>query len=55
MWGMAKGRPFNPNYPDRFLSRVKEGGVFDNLNKTRSETKVSKGDHTVDVTLYFNK
>ena len=55
MWGLQPGKPFNIDYPDRFLARVKEDGIFDNLNKTRSETKVNADEHTVDVTLYFNK
>jgi outer membrane protein assembly factor BamA len=55
MWGLAPGKPFNVDYPDHFLARVKESGVFDNLQKTRAETKINPGDHTVDVTLYFNK
>jgi outer membrane protein insertion porin family len=54
MWGLAPGRPFNVNYPDVFLAAVKQRGVFDNLKSTRSETKINT-DHTVDVTLYFNK
>ena len=54
MWTLAPGKPFNPDYPDYFLSRVKQGGVFDNLKTTRSETKINP-DHSVDVTLYFNK
>jgi len=55
MWGMAPGRPFNVEYPDHFLARVKEGGVFDGLKSTRSETMINARNHTVDVTLYFNK
>jgi outer membrane protein insertion porin family len=55
MWGLAPGRPFNAEYPDHFLARVKEGGIFDNLKSTRAETKINKANHTVDVTLYFNK
>lgn len=55
MWGLAPGRPFNVEYPDHFLARVKEGGVFDNLKTTRAETKINAKNHTVDVTLYFNK
>jgi outer membrane translocation and assembly module TamA len=55
MWGLAPGRPFNPEYPSHFLARVKEGGVFDNLKNTRAETKINAANHTVDVTLYFNK
>jgi outer membrane protein insertion porin family len=55
MWGIAPGKPFNVEYPDVFLSRVKERGVFDDLKTTRSETKINAAGHTVDVTLYFNK
>ena len=36
-------------------TRVKDGGVFDNLKSTRAETNINKRNHTVDVTLYFNK
>jgi len=55
MWGLAPGRPFNVEYPDHFLARVKDSGVFDNLKNTRAETKINAANHTVDVTLYFNK
>ncbi len=55
MWGLSPGRPFNVEYPDHFLTRVKEAGVFDDLRTTRAETKINAGNHTVDVTLYFNK
>lgn len=55
MWGIATGRPFNVEYPDRFLARVKEAGIFDGLKSTRAETKINARTHTVDVTLYFNK
>jgi outer membrane protein insertion porin family len=55
MWGLAPGRPFNVEYPDHFLARVKDAGVFDNLKSTRAETKINAANHTVDVTLYFNK
>jgi outer membrane protein insertion porin family len=55
MWGLALGRPFNVEYPDHFLARVKDGGVFDDLKSTRAETMINARNHTVDVTLYFNK
>ena len=55
MWTIMPGNPFNPEYPDHFLNRVKDGGVFDYLKTTRSETKVNAKDNTVNVTLYFNK
>jgi outer membrane protein insertion porin family len=55
MWGLQPGKPFNVDYPDHFLERVKGDGLFDNLKTTRAETKVNADEHTVDVTLYFNK
>ena len=55
MWGLAPGRPFNVEYPDHFLARVKEGGVFDGLKSSRAETMINAANHSVDVTLYFNK
>ncbi len=55
MWSIAPGNPFNVEYPDHFLSRVKDGGVFDGLKTTRAETKINARNHTVDVTLYFNQ
>ena len=53
MWTIGPGKPFDSDYPDLFLKRIKERGVFDNLKTTRSETKIN-ADHSVDVALYFN-
>ncbi len=55
LWGIGPGKPFNVDYPNHFLERVKEMGIFDNLKSTRAESKVNPKDNTVDVTLYFNK
>jgi outer membrane protein insertion porin family len=55
MWGLPEGKPFNEDYPQHFLSRVKEDGVFDNLKNSRFENKVDQDGHTVEVTLYFNE
>jgi outer membrane protein insertion porin family len=53
VWTMKEGRPFNPEYPDTFLNRIREQGVFDNLNKTKAESKINEATHTADVTLVF--
>jgi len=53
MWGLKDGKPFNPEYPDHFLTRIREDGVFDHLGKTKAETKVDEKKHEVDVTLTF--
>lgn len=52
-WGLKPGAPFQPDYPDRFLNNVREEGLFDNLGKTRAETRVDDPSRTADVTLYF--
>lgn len=54
MWGLGAGKPFNIDYPEYFLGRVKEQGIFENLKTTRAETKINP-DNSVDVKLYFNK
>jgi outer membrane protein insertion porin family len=53
MWALKEGKPFNPDYPETFLSRIREQGVFDNLGDTKSEVKTNAAAHTVDVTLKF--
>ena len=55
MWGLQPGRPFNIDYPNHFLDRVKEDGVFDNLKSARADTKINNENQVVDVTLYFNQ
>ncbi|MEX2264091.1 MAG: POTRA domain-containing protein [Bryobacteraceae bacterium] len=53
LWTLKAGEPFNADYPDFFLQRVREDGIFDNLGKTRSSLKVDEQSHAVDVTLHF--
>lgn len=53
MWAIHEGQPFNPEYPDYFLSRVKEEGILDNLGETKSVLKTNDESRTVDVTLVF--
>ena len=52
-WGAMEGKPFQPEYPDAFLNRLREEQVFENLGKTRAETKIDEATKTVAVTLYF--
>ena len=53
IWALTEGKAFNPEYPQLFLNRVREQGLFDNLGNTKSEVKVNDQDHTADVTLTF--
>lgn len=54
IWTMKEGKPYNPDYPDLFLKRVREEGIFDNLGTTKSEPKLNDKEHTADVTLRFS-
>jgi outer membrane protein insertion porin family len=53
MWGIKEGKPFDADYPDYFLEQIRQQGLFDDLGKTRSESKVNEESHLVDVTLNF--
>lgn len=53
MWGLKTGKAFNPEYPDLFLKRVHDEGVFDHLGVTKAETKINEKDRSVEVTLRF--
>jgi outer membrane protein assembly factor BamA len=53
LWGLQPGNAFVPGYPDHFLERVNEMGLFDDLKSTEAETNIDQDKHTVDVTLTF--
>lgn len=53
IWTLREGQAFNPEYPDLFLKRVREGGMFDDLGQTKADVKVNAQAHTADVILVF--
>ncbi|MDX2149581.1 MAG: hypothetical protein SFV54_02525 [Bryobacteraceae bacterium] len=53
LWGLKEGEPFDGTYPEHFLKRIEQDQVFDNLKKTKAETRVSEEEKIVDVTLHF--
>lgn len=53
IWAIKPGDPFNADYPDYFLNRVKEDGILDNLGDTKAVLKTDEANKTVDVTLVF--
>ncbi len=55
MWGLKEGKPFNPEYPDVFLNRVRADQVFEELGETRSGVTIDRAAKTVDVTLFFGR
>ncbi len=55
LWAVKPGAPLDAEYPDFFLTTLREDGVFDNLGKTKAETKIDEPSHSVDVTLVFSR
>jgi outer membrane protein insertion porin family len=53
LWAVKMGKPFNGDYPNFFLTRLREDGIFDNLGKTSSRIVVDEKYHEVDVILTF--
>src|SRR4051794_27558812 len=53
LWGEKPGTPFNPDYPEFFLKRVKEQGLLDNLSETKSDYSADASSHNVTVYLTF--
>jgi len=52
-WALQEGKRFNAEYPDHFLERIREDGVFENLGKTRAVLETHDETRTVDVKLVF--
>lgn len=53
IWIIKEGKPFNADYPQLFLDRVRDAGLFDNLGKTKADVKINDEAHSADVTLTF--
>jgi len=53
IWTLKEGKTLNPEYPDYFLNRIKEEGLFEGLGATKADLKVDEKKHTADVTLTF--
>jgi outer membrane protein assembly factor BamA len=53
LWGLKPGESFRHGYADEFLTRIRNGGLFDNLGPTTAEEKVDEKSLSVDVTLIF--
>ncbi len=53
MWALEVGQPYNSEYAERFLKRIEEDGIFENLGKTAVREKPDAAAKTVGVTLVF--
>jgi outer membrane protein assembly factor BamA len=53
LWGEKPGHAFNPDYPEFFLKKIQEQGLFDNLADAHSDYTADPTAHTVIVHLYF--
>ena len=47
LWALKEGSPYDENYPETFLTRIREEGYFDNLGKTRFEFAKALADPAV--------
>jgi outer membrane protein assembly factor BamA len=54
LWGLKEGKPFDADYPDYFLGRIREDGLFDNLRNTKSLPHVDEANRVVDVTIQLH-
>ena len=52
-WALRPGQPFDAGYPELFLNRIAEEGLFDNLGRTKAELKIDDAAARVDVILTF--
>lgn len=53
LWALKEGKPFNGDYPNLFLDRIREDGLFDNLGATKAIVDANEQTHIVNVTLRF--
>ena len=55
MWALESGMAFNGDYPDFFMTRVREDGLFDDLGETKAVTTLDEQSKQADVRLTFGK
>ena len=55
MWSLEGDKPYNGEYADLFLSRLREENIFENLGSTKAIVVPNDQTHVVDVTLVFGK
>jgi len=55
IWTLKPGAPYNGEYPDTFINRVKEEQLFDGLENARAVATPNHEALTVDVKLVFNE
>lgn len=53
LWGEKPGKPFDPDYPDYFVQRIKEQQLFDNLSDITSDYAADPTSHLVTVHINF--
>ena len=55
LWTMKPGGPYNGEYPEMFVNRIKEEQLFDSLDNARAIVTPNHQTLTVDVKLVFNE
>ena len=55
LWALSEGKPFNAEYPDFFMAKLREGNYFENLGETKTKVNLDEKELTAAVTLEFGK
>lgn len=53
LWTLQTGKLFNADYPQLFLNRIREEGIFDSLGDTKADFALDEGARVADVILTF--
>jgi len=53
LWTGKPGKPYNSEYAEFFLGKIKQDGLFDDLGDTKALKNVDDVKHVVDITLDF--
>ena len=53
MWGLEYGKPYNGEYAELFLNRIRDESLFENLGSTKAIPVPNEQTRVVDVTLVF--
>jgi outer membrane protein insertion porin family len=53
MWGLKEGAVYRDQYPEKFLQRIREDGILDNLGETKARLNYDEQKHIIHVTLEF--
>jgi outer membrane protein assembly factor BamA len=53
MWALKQGDVYRDQYPEKFLQRIRQDGILDNLGETRARLDYDEQRHIIHVALEF--